>query len=494
VLPALALFLAGPAVAAQETGPARFVGEWEGVLVAGPQQLPIIFHVTEADGGGGLAATMDSPAQNAFGLPMDAVTVSGDSVSMTLTAAQARYDGVLTEDGSTLEGTWTQGPASLELVLERGGGDGDGGAASGDAGPAGGGIPDPSERPQTPKPPHPYASRDVSFDGAGDFSLAGTLTVPRGDGPHPGVILVSGSGPQDRDETLLGHKPFAVLADHLTRAGIAVLRYDDRGVAASGGVFATATSDDLARDAEAALSWLASRPEVDGDRVGIVGHSEGGLIAPLVASRSELPAFLVLLAGPGMSGAEIILDQTAAGARVQGVDEAYIEESLAVTRALFEIAAREPDAEAAAAEMAALLRARMADVAAETRAMAGIQEGGEEAWIASQVERVNTPWFRYFLGYDPVPALEAVRVPVLAVNGELDVQVTPEANLAAIAAALERAGNPDVTVRELPGLNHLFQEAETGSPAEYAAIDQTMSPRLLELVADWIVARVGGAP
>jgi hypothetical protein len=334
----------------------------------------------------------------------------------------------------------------------------------------------------------------VSFDGAGDFSLAGTLTVPRGDGPHPGVILVSGSGPQDRDETLLGHKPFAVLADHLTRAGIAVLRYDDRGVAASGGVFATATSDDLARDAEAALSWLASRPEVDGDRVGIVGHSEGGLIAPLVASRSELPAFLVLLAGPGMSGAEIILDQTAAGARVQGVDEAYIEESLAVTRALFEIAVREPDAEAAAAEMAALLRARMADVAAETRAMAGIQEGGEEAWIASQVERVNTPWFRYFLGYDPIPALEAVQVPVLAVNGELDVQVTPEANLAAIAAALERAGNPDVTVRELPGLNHLFQEAETGSPAEYAAIDQTMSPRLLELVADWIVARVGGAP
>lgn len=477
VMAAIALLVAATSLVAQERGPQRFVGDWQGALIAGGQELPIVFHLTEVEGG--LAATMDSPAQNAFGLAMDEVTVSGDSITLALRAAQARYDGVLTDDG-TLDGTWTQGPASMELDMERL-----------EEGEAATGTPDPSERPQTPKPPFPYEIEDVAFAGGGDFELAGTLTVPPGPGPHPGVILVSGSGPQDRDETLLGHKPFAVLADHLTRAGIAVLRYDDRGVGRSGGAFATATSDDLARDAEAALAWLAARGEVDGERVGIVGHSEGGLIAPLVASRSELPAFLVLLAGPGMTGADIIIDQTAAGARAMGVDEAQIAKSQAVNREIFEIVTGEADPAVASEEVEAVLRRTLAGLTDEERASSGVREGEEEAWIAAQVAQVTGPWFRYFLAYDPIPALEAVQVPVLAVNGELDVQVTPEANLAAIEGALARAGNPDVTVRELPGLNHLFQTATTGSAMEYAQIDETMNPEMMQLVADWIVERFG---
>lgn len=462
---------------AQEPSPERFVGDWSGTLVVGPQQLPLVFHISAGEGG--LAATMDSPAQNAFGIPMDAVTVAGDSLSLTLGAAQARYDGVLTPEG-TLDGTWTQGPSSFDLDLERGEG------SESDSG-----IPDPSTRPQTPKPPFPYASQEVSFAGAGDFELAGTLTLPEGDGPHPGVILVTGSGPQDRDETLLGHKPFAVLADHLTRAGIAVLRYDERGVGESGGIFATATSDDFARDAEAALGWLAARPEVDAARVGIVGHSEGGLVAPLVASRSELPAFIVMLAGPGMPGAEVIIDQAAAGARVAGADEAQIAKIQAVNAEIFAIVTREADPDVAGERVEAVLRRTLEGLTAEERRASGVAEGGDDAWVSAQVAQVNSPWFRYFLRYDPTPALEAVRVPVLAVNGELDVQVTPERNLAAIEAALVRAGNPDVTIRELPGLNHLFQTATTGSTLEYAQIDETMSPQVLELVAAWIDERFG---
>lgn len=469
---------------AQDVGHERFVGDWGGTLVVGPQQLPIVFHLTVSDGG--LEATMDSPAQNAFAIPMDEVRVSGDSISVTLAAAQARYDGVLTESGA-LAGTWTQGGGRFELEMERveGGGDGAGEA------PAGPTVPDPSTRPQTPRPPYPYASEDVVFEGAEALRLAGTLTTPRGDGPHPGVILVTGSGPQDRDETLMGHKPFAVLADHLTRAGIAVLRYDERGVGESEGDFGSATSYDFAADAEAALGYLAARADVDADRVGIVGHSEGGLVGPLVASQSDRPAFVVMLAGPGMTGRDVIEDQSRAMARAQGADEAAIATNLAISAELFDIAVAEPDPEAAADAMAQVLRAALAELDSATRAAAGIPQGGEEAFIAGQVNQVNTPWFRTFLAYDPLPALESLQVPVLAVNGELDLQVTHEANLAAIEAALERGGNPDYTVVALPGLNHLFQTAETGSVAEYATIDETMSPRVMDLVADWINERFG---
>lgn len=468
-----------PAPVGAQAGPERWVGDWEGSLNAGGQELPIIFHVTQGDAG--LNATMDSPAQGAFAIPMDGVTISGDSIALTLNAAQARYDGVMGADG-TIQGTWSQGGASLELNMIR-----SEGGEEADANR----VPDPSERPQTPQPPFPYDAEDVSFPGGGDFELAGTFTTPRGSGPFPGVILVSGSGPQDRDETLLGHKPFAVLADHLTREGIAVLRYDDRGVARSGGDFATATSSDLADDAQAALAYLASRPEVDGARVGIVGHSEGGLIGPLVASRSDAPAFLVLLAGPGMTGADVIIDQSRVIARAQGADEALIERGLSVNRELFGIVAEEDDVEVLRERLTEVLDGYVAGMTPEERAMGGLAEGGEGAYVAAQVAQLTAPWFRYFLTYDPTPALEATKVPVLAVNGELDLQVTYEANLEAIEAALERAGNDDVTIRAFPGLNHLFQPAVNGSPSEYAGIDETMSPEVMELVAEWINARFG---
>jgi fermentation-respiration switch protein FrsA (DUF1100 family) len=452
------------------------------VLQAGPQELPILFHITAGEEG--LSATMDSPAQGAFGIAMDGVEVLGDTLTLSLTAAQASYRGVLQADGS-LQGTWTQGPASLTLnmaLVEEG-------AEAEETGPS---IPDPSARPQTPRPPFPYHEEEVRFPNASaEIELAGTFTVPRGEGPFPAVALVSGSGPQDRDETLLGHKPFAVLADHLTRAGIAVLRYDDRGVGGSQGDFAAATSVDLASDAEAAAAWLGTRPEVDPARRGIVGHSEGGLIAPMVAARSDQVGFIVLLAGPGMEGAKVILDQSERISRAEGLPEDQVERSLAANRAVFEILLEDPDPDRARTRIRAVLEGVLADMSPEERAAEGITDESAEGWIQGQLAQLEAPWLRFFLTYDPIPALEATRVPVLALNGELDLQVPYEANLAAIRSALERGGNPDFTVASLPGLNHLFQNAETGAPTEYSRIDETMSPVVLERVSGWILERFG---
>lgn len=459
----------------------RWVGDWQGELDAGPQgKLPIIFHITAGESG--LSATMDSPAQGAFAIPMDGVTISGDSVAITLNAAQARYDGVMQEDG-TISGTWSQGPAELTLDLAK---------SEGGEGASAPSVPDAASRPQTPKEPLPYATEDLVFPhGSGDFELAGTLSFPEGEGPFPAAVLVSGSGPQDRDETLLGHKPFAVLADHLTRAGIAVLRYDDRGVARSGGVFATATSVDLSTDAEAAVTYLRGRPEIDGGAIGIIGHSEGGLIAPMVAARNDAVAYAVLLAGPGTTGEEILIDQNRLIAAASGVAEGQIERGLEVNRRLFQVIR-----DKGPAESAPLLREILV-TSAETltegeRAAAGIDMNNLDAWVMAQVNQINSPWFRFFLTYDPTDALEHTRVPVLALNGELDLQVPWEQNLAGIEAALTRAGNTDFTLHALPGLNHLFQNAETGSPAEYATIEETMSPQVLELVSDWILERFAG--
>jgi dienelactone hydrolase len=470
---ALAALILPVALLAQE--PDSWVGSWRGELNVG-QVLPLVIHITQGEAG--LEATMDSPAQGATGIPVSAVEVEGPRLVLEVQAVQGRYEGTLQDDGS-VDGTWTQGPNSLPLVLDRAP---EGGAEAE--------MPGPEDRPQTPKAPFPYESEDVRFPNPGvGFELAGTLSVPTGSGPFPGVVLVSGSGPQDRDETLAGHKPFAVLADHLTRAGIAVLRYDDRGVGRTGGVFATATSEDLATDAEAALAWLAARPEVRADAVGIVGHSEGGLVGPLVAARSELPRFLVLLAGPGVPGRDVLRTQSRAIAELQGASETAIETNDRVLTAAFEVLQETDDPADSAERIRGMLEEEVMTLAPAERAAAGIPEDDPGPWLDTQVAQFTSPWMRFFLAHDPAPALEATRVPVLAVNGSLDSQVDADINLTAIEAALTRGGNPDFTMEELAGLNHLFQEAETGNPTEYGSIDQTMSPQAMDRVARWILER-----
>jgi uncharacterized protein len=324
-----------------------------------------------------------------------------------------------------------------------------------------------------PQPPFPYHSEEVRIANprAPGVTLAGTLTLPPGRGPFAAAILITGSGAEDRDETLLGQKPFLVLADHLTRAGIAVLRLDDRGTAESTGTFAGATSADFATDANAAFAFLRARPEVDPHAIGYIGHSEGGMIGPIAARDNPDVAFLVLLAGPGAPARQILDGQRRAIGHSQGVTDAQLEASRPIQNLLLDTAASADSTEAVTARLRTSLAAR------------GIPEEQQ----ARMIQQVTDPWFRYFLRYDPAPNLARLRVPVLALNGSLDRQVIAADNLPGIRTALR--DDPDATVRELPGLNHLFQHARTGAVGEYAEIEETMSPEVLDLVAGWINAR-----
>lgn len=465
----LAFALAPLAGVAQEpSGPDdAFVGTWEGALDLGGTSLTVVFYIGRGEDGT-LTATMDSPDQGATGIPVGEVTREGGAIHLVVDAVRGEYTGTLSEDGGAISGTWSQGPARLPLELTRG----DGASAE----PA---------RPQEPEPPYPYRTEPVAVENPeAGVTLAGTLTLPPGDGPFPGAVLVSGSGPQDRDETVFGHRPFLVLADYLTRRGIAVLRYDDRGTAESTGTYATATSEDFASDALAAVRHLRADPAVRDDAVGIVGHSEGGLIGPLAATRSSDVAFLVLLAGPGIPGAEILVRQGELIARAQGTPEEVVGLNARLQRRLIDIVRREPDPDAAAPELRAVLEAARDSLPEELRAQ--MDPSGA---IEANVEQINAPWFRFFLRHDPRPTLEEVAVPVLALNGELDLQVPAEVNLREIETALARGGNDDVTVRMLSGLNHLFQKAETGNPMEYRTIPETMNPVALEAVGSWILRR-----
>ena len=341
-------------------------------------------------------------------------------------------------------------------------------------------------RPQTPKPPFPYAITEVEIANpeAPGVTLAATLTVPEGPGPHPGLVLISGSGLQDRDETIAEHKPFWILADHLSRRGIAVLRYDDRGFAGSTGDPKSATLEDFASDARAAARWLADQPEIDGDRVGLLGHSEGGVIAPYIAAQHPDDAdFLVLLAGTGVSGSEVVVHQLGLIMRAGGAPEATIEREQAAARAKHQVLREHADDPAAAkAALEQLLRAQHDALPAEEQAA----QGDLEAAVAQEVEMLASPWFRHFLAYDPAPALKQVRVPVLVLFGDKDLQVDPEQNLAPMRAALKNNKQADFV--RFPGLNHLFQPASTGSPSEYGVIEQTLAPELLDRVTTWLRA------
>ncbi len=435
---------------------AQGIGAWAGTLNAGGVELALVLHITEADSG--LAATMDSPDQGAFGIPASSVTVAGDSVTIQFARIGGAFKGQPSGDDG-LDGIWTQAGQSFPLKLVR---------FEGEQVEA--------RRPQEPTEPFPYLAEDVVFPNASaDIELAGTLTLPVGPGPYPAAVLISGSGPQNRDEEIFRHRPFLVLADYLTRQGIAVLRYDDRGIGESGGSFATATSADFATDAEAAVRYLQSREEIDGSRIGLIGHSEGGTIAPMVASRSDAVAFVVLIAGPGIRADSVLLLQAEAINRASGATEDQIATNRELQKLLFAAATTD----ATEAELDIELRRIFAEVAPDFTG--GALEG--------QLAFVSSPWMRWFLAYDPGPVLRQLKIPTLAVNGSNDLQVIAGPNLSAIKAALETAGNPDFSVVELEGLNHLLQTSVTGLVTEYGRIEETIAPEALETIGNWIVQR-----
>lgn len=463
---AVLCLLAGPAGGQGVVPPV--VGDWSGALRVGAIELRLVLHVVP-DASGSLQGSLDSPDQGAAGLPVESVTFDGKELVANLPALMAKYTARLVEEGAALDGTWEQAGQSLPLVLKRG-------AVT-------------LVRPQEPKPPYPYDEEEVTVrNEAAGLTLAGTLTLPREGRPAPAVLLVSGSGPQDRDEALMGHKPFHVLADHLSRRGIAVLRMDDRGVGKSTGDFVTADTRDFASDARAALAWLRGRPEVRADRVGLLGHSEGALVGPMVATEgpgaSEL-AFLVLLAGPAVTGEEILYEQGERIARAMGESEEAVRAQRASQRRCFAAVREGGTDEELTATLRGIIRAELAALSPAEREKAAVTD----AEIDRQAKILLSPWMRFFLTYDPQPALRALKCPTLALFGDKDLQVPPSQNAEAMAAVSRSGGNPGAAVRVLPGLNHLFQEAETGLPGEYGKIEQTMSPAALDTIANWILAQ-----
>ena len=448
--------------------PVSLEGDWVGALVVPGARLSLVLHLARS--GDGWTGTMDSPDQGAKGIPIDLITFDGKTLHFEMKAIGGSYDGEMAADGNSFAGTWQQSGQKLPLDLAR----------TTDASSL---LP---KRPQEPKPPLPYDEEEVTYPNPeAGITLAGTLSLPRTPGPHAAVLLITGSGPQDRDEFVLGHRPFLVLADHLVRAGIAVLRVDDRGIGKSTGSYQGATIADFAGDARAGVEFLKTRSEIDATRIGLAGHSEGGVVAPMVAAKSADVAFLVLMAGAGVKADELLARQSELIMRALGSSEAVIAANNEAQRKMFAIVREDPDSASAAVKLDAVADELMAKFAAIDSAMTK----ASAAQIRGSAAMVNSPWFRQFLAIDPAAALRKIKVPVLAINGSLDLQVDAKQNLPAIEKALRDGGNQDVTVKELPGLNHLFQTATTGSPAEYATIEETMSPVALTMISDWILAK-----
>lgn len=446
-------------------------GHWQGVLKPNPAiELRLALEIQKT-AAGAYEGAMISLDQGRARMPISTLTEGSGTITMQVASIGGAYDGQLSADGSEFTGEWQQGGQKFPLSFKR--------VAQAQT----------LHRPQEPQKPYPYAEEEVTMENlATGIQLAGTLTLPRGRGPHPAVVLLTGSGPQDRDEALMGHRSFFVLADHLTRAGLAVLRYDDRGIGKSTGDFGKATHLDFVDDALAAVAWLKTRKEIDPRRIGLLGHSEGGIVASLAAvKRPGDIAFLVLLAGVGVPMDELLIRQGIDLARVRGAGEDTVAKSAAAQRALFALLKQATDGAAAEKLVQEITAKQLTEYTPEQRKALGLSE----TMIANQSKIAASPWFRQLLAYDPRPTLRQVQCPLLAINGEKDQQVSAKENLAAIREAVTAGGNPRVKTVEFPGLNHLFQTCATGAISEYGQIEETIAPIVLGRVSDWIREQTG---
>ncbi|PWF44028.1 alpha/beta hydrolase family protein [Massilia glaciei] len=438
-------------------------GKWRATLPRGGKDLRLILHVATTSRGTG--AKLDSPDMGVAGLSLTELSRADRRVRFSVPVAGVVFEGALNETADGLNGTWRrEGMAPANLTFSR----------DGDASPR---I---DARPQTPRAPFGYGMREVTFSNPETgHPLAGTLTMPDGPGPFASAVLISGSGPQDRDETLFGHRPFAVLADHLSRNGVAVLRVDDRGVGKSGGDFATATNLDFASDARAAVRFLAAQSGIAPRSIGLIGHSQGGIVAPIAATQDSTIAFLVLLAAPGTGMGELLMAQRRMAGVIQGKTREEMTAGEPALTLLYKTTIKAGGRKAARARVGALLTP------------ARLRELGKSALEKDAlIDEMTSDWLRDVLLYDAPKTLGKLRIPVLALNGGVDQQVPAQANLHALRRALR--DNQDATIEELPQLNHMFQTARSGAMAEYAEIAETFAPSALEVISKWVVQRFGG--
>ena len=455
------LLLLSPSLFTQEVS-----GSWQGALKVQGVELEIMFHIKKQDPG--YITLMDSPTQGAFDIPTTKTTFQNNQIEIVIANLGAFYQGKLNKD--TIKGTFNQGGMPFPLVLTKS-------------------IKKELLRPQEPKPPYPYHIEETTFlNTKENIKLAATLTLPKKTEKSPAVILIAGSGPNDRDETVFNHKPFWILADHLTRQGIAVLRYDKRGVGSSEGEYFTATTKDFACDVTSAIKFLKERSDIDTTKIGLIGHSEGGIIAPMVAANNEDVKFAILMAGLGVNGTELVIAQHQHEFNKQSPNIKEIESLTQALNVLYSNIKSWREHAGSDNEREQLRE----DLSILWESLARNTQGAmhKDTFIRQTTSKVISPWFRYFLTIDPLVYIQKLTIPVLAINGENDTQVEFKSNLRGIENALKKGGNNQYTIKSYPHLNHLFQESNTGEINEYGIIEQTISPLVLADIAKWIQQQV----
>jgi len=439
----------------------NIIGDWNGVLSLGGQQLSLIIHLEKV--GTTYSGSMDSPDQKAFGIKADKVVFEKDTLDFIISKIGLRFKGFWAD--TTISGEFTQGYFKAPLQLSR----------------------RKVEKkvvvkPQEPQAPFPYLEEEIVFHHVNaNFDMAGTLTLPEGEGVFPLILLISGSGPQDRNEEILGHKPFLIIADYLTKKGFAVFRYDDRGTAKSGGEFEGATSPDFASDAASALAYLKTRKDIDTTKIALAGHSEGAMLAAMIAANDSSINAIIMLAGPGIPGDQLLLMQQELIATVNQVNPDEIKENTVINRSLFELINQSNDIESAKVQVEKKLK----KLSKKLSKSALEAYGGKTEFVAQNLRAYINPWMYYFLRYDPAVDLKNIKCNVLAMNGNKDLQVPSKVNLAAIELNINNPGKIKQVI-EMPNLNHLFQNCLTGNITEYGEIQETISPEVLEKMNEFL--------
>ncbi|MBP2831179.1 alpha/beta fold hydrolase [Aquimarina sp. U1-2] len=441
----------------------NMTGSWSGSLELQNSQLPLIFHIQKKDSI--YKTIMDSPAQGATGIIVDSTSVQDSLITYVIKNIGATYKGQLKND-TLIVGTFTQAGLQFPLDLKKGE------------------IAKEVRKPQEPVPPFPYQNEEVSFTNKNGDTLYGTLAIPsKNDNMFPAVLLITGSGPQNRNAELFGHKPFLVISDYLVRQGIAVLRFDERGVGASQGNFGKATTQDFADDLVSAFAYLSERNEINATQIGLVGHSEGGLVASMMASKNNTIHFVVLLATPGIRGDRVLASQTQKILEKSNIAKANIDTILGINRTTYDLILKNEDPE--------LLKDKLRQHLTGSISQLNVLNPKPEhlstpQYIQMMVEQLASPWFTFFVKFDPKLCLQAIKCPVLVLQGENDTQVLPDNNLHAIETAFKKGNNKRVEIVRLQRLNHLFQQSQTGLPNEYGMIQETFSPKALQVLGEWI--------
>jgi pimeloyl-ACP methyl ester carboxylesterase len=446
----------------------QFAGDWSGKLQVGVP-MRMVFHVKDS---AGIHVTMDSPDQNAFGFKADQAIIHGDSITILFNRIRGKYKALLqtVNDKQELNGFWHQSGMQFLLLMQRG------------ESPA-------PLRPQTPKAPFNYVVEDVVYTNADkSVTLGGTLTRPKGNGKYPALILITGSGQQDRDETILGHKPFWVIADFLTKNGFAVLRVDDRGMGKSMGEIENVTSEDFANDVMTSIHYLKTRSDIELKKIGLIGHSEGGMIAPMVAAKTKDVAFMVLVAGPAVKGDEVLNEQRVAILNASGINLTAVREIDVLSRKITQLVIDSKTKEEALVRGEGEIKQWASSAGSEAKAALNITSDDQaKAYATQTINQMYVPWFRYFLQYDPAPVLEKSKCPVLALYGEKDIQVIPSQNSEPMKRILGKSRKTgEFEVVEIKGVNHLFQKCNSCTLAEYGELTETFSEEALHVITDWV--------